>query len=288
MLRSLYAGISGLKNFQTQLDVIGNNLANVSAFGFKKSRVNFQDILSQEQSGASAPTATKGGINPIQVGLGSTVGSIDTIDTQGNLQTTGRNLDLAITGDGYFNVQNGSQSYYTRAGNFYLDASGNLVTSGGEQVLGYSPTDLQTGITSTTTLKPLAINDTVAQAAPPTSTASMQSFSIGSDGIITAVMDDGTTKSLGQIALSKFSNPGGLVKSGGSLYQSSGNSGKAVVNPPGQKGSGALQAGELEMSNVDMAEEFTGMIEAQRGFQANAKTITTADQILQTLVNLKQ
>ncbi|HET6871786.1 MAG TPA: flagellar hook-basal body complex protein, partial [Sporolactobacillaceae bacterium] len=137
MLRSMYSAISGLKNFQTQLDVIGNNIANVNTFGYKKSRVNFQDIISQEMSGPSAPTFSKGGINPVQVGLGSTIGSIDNIDTQGNLQTTGRSLDLAVSGDGYFMVKDGFNQFYTRAGNFYLDAQGNLVTSGGQRVLGY-------------------------------------------------------------------------------------------------------------------------------------------------------
>lgn len=288
MLRSLSAGVSGLKNFQTELDVIGNNIANVSTFGFKKSRVNFQDLLSQVSSGASAPTATKGGINPIQVGLGSTIGSIDTIDTQGNLQTTGRNLDLAITGNGYFTVKNGSQNSYTRAGNFYLDAKGNLVTSGGQNVLGYSASQINSGGTSTTPLTPLKIDNATAQAVSGNSNASLQSFSIGSDGKITAVLSDGSTQTLGQIAIAQFSNPGGLQKDGGSLYSSTTNSGTPSYSAPSTNGAGPLQAGELEMSNVDLADEFTQLIDAQSGYQANAKTITTADQIIQTLLSLKQ
>ena len=104
MLRSMYSGISGMKNFQTKLDVIGNNIANVNTYGFKKGRVNFKDLVSQSIAGASAPLLENnlGGVNPKQVGLGAQLGTIDTIDTQGSLQTTGRSLDLAISGDGYF------------------------------------------------------------------------------------------------------------------------------------------------------------------------------------------
>ncbi|HET7616211.1 MAG TPA: flagellar hook-basal body complex protein, partial [Bacillales bacterium] len=137
MLRSMYSGISGMKNFQTKLDVIGNNIANVNTYGYKKGRVTFKDLVSQEISGASSPSATRGGINPKQIGLGATSGSIDNIHTQGSLQTTGRPLDLAISGDGYFIVNQGFQDFYTRAGNFYIDQSGMLVNSDGMRVLGY-------------------------------------------------------------------------------------------------------------------------------------------------------
>src|SRR4051812_39824930 len=129
----MYSGISGMKNFQTKLDVIGNNIANVNTYGFKKGRVTFQDMVNQSISGASAPVVTnpqKGGVNPKQVGLGSQLSTIDTIDTQGSLQTTARTLDLAISGDGYFEVAKGDgagtivESTYTRSGNFYLDSTG--------------------------------------------------------------------------------------------------------------------------------------------------------------------
>src|SRR6185312_11702120 len=129
MLRSMYSGISGMKNFQTKLDVIGNNIANVNTYGFKKGRVTFKDMVNQTISGASAPSQGKGGINPQQVGLGSQLATIDTIDTQGSLQSTGRVLDLAIQGDGYIVVAEGrpgeggafspTSTYYTRAGNLY-------------------------------------------------------------------------------------------------------------------------------------------------------------------------
>ena len=137
MLRSMYSAISGLKNFQTKMDIVGNNIANVNTYGFKKSRVSFADLVSQQISGASAPQPNRGGVNPKQIGLGSTIGSIDTLQTQGSLQTTGRSLDLAISGDGYFIANKGNASYYTRAGNLYLDQSGNIVTGDGLKVQGY-------------------------------------------------------------------------------------------------------------------------------------------------------
>src|SRR3954470_12389764 len=124
MLRSMYSGISGLRNFQTKLDVIGNNISNVNTYGFKKGRVIFKDLYSQTVAGASAPTANRGGVNPKQVGLGSQIAAIDTLHGSGSTQYTGNTLDLAIEGDGYFRVQDGAsadEALYTRAGNFYLD-----------------------------------------------------------------------------------------------------------------------------------------------------------------------
>ena len=134
MLRSMYSGISGMKNFQTKLDVIGNNIANVSTFGFKKGRVTFKDTMNQVISGASAATADRGGKNATQVGLGSTLATIDTVHTGSSLQTTGRSLDLGIDGDGYFVVNNGGANLFTRSGNFYLDNYGSLVTGDGLKV----------------------------------------------------------------------------------------------------------------------------------------------------------
>jgi flagellar hook protein FlgE len=133
----MYSGISGLKNLQTKLDVIGNNVANVNTYGFKKSRVTFSDAMNQTVSGASAATANKGGTNSKQIGLGSTIATIDTIHTQSSLQTTGRDLDLGISGDGYFVVKQGDSLSYTRAGNFYLDDNGTLVNANGLKVQAY-------------------------------------------------------------------------------------------------------------------------------------------------------
>lgn len=138
MMRSLYAGISGLRNHQTRMDVIGNNIANVNTIGFKGSRVNFQDMLSQTLQGASGGTATRGGTNPIQIGMGMGVASIDTVFTDGSFQTTGKQTDLAISGQGFFILGDGDNQVYTRAGGFDFDTAGNLLVPGtGYKVMGY-------------------------------------------------------------------------------------------------------------------------------------------------------
>jgi flagellar hook protein FlgE len=272
MLRSLYSGVSGMKNFQTKLDVIGNNIANVNTFGFKKGRVTFKDMVSQTIQGATAGGATagtQGGINPKQVGLGSTISSIDTVDTQGSLQTTGRILDLAIQGDGYFQVKQGGSTskYYTRAGNFYFDSQGNLVTGSGNKVLDSTGTAIQIP-----------------------NIDSVENLSVGADGKITYLVSGSTTPNNIQLGLVRFKNNGGLEKVGNNLYQATPNSGTPSATPliPGQSGAGTIVSGALEMSNVDLSEEFTEMIVAQRGFQANTKIITTSDDILQELINLKR
>lgn len=264
MLRSMYSGISGLKNFQTKLDVIGNNIANVNTYGFKKGRVTFKDAISQTTMGASASTDTRGGTNAVQIGLGSSISSIDTIDTAGSLQNTSRTLDLGIEGDGYFIVNDGTNDYYTRAGNFYLDEEGTLVTGEGYKVEDTAGNAIQMDV------------------------ANIQSFSISQNGAINVVKTDGTSEELAIIALAKFSNPGGLEKAGGNLLQESVNSGQPQAGAASTDGRGTISSGTLEMSNVDLSEEFTDMIVAQRGFQANTRIITTSDEILQELVNLKR
>ncbi len=399
MLRSLYSGISGMKNFQTKLDVIGNNIANVNTYGFKKGRVTFKDAMNQTIAGASAAQNNRGGKNPIQVGLGSTIASIDSVQTQSSFQTTGRALDLAVSGDGYFIVKQGNAQYFTRAGNFYLDNNGTLVNADGMKVqsikngilqditvnvnavlpakqttaitmAGNLPVDAKgdtklvqqiqvvddsgtahtldmtiKSIDPTTgnwdvsftdntlddptanivnqpikidpnnpaadTLIALKVNDGTGNPKPLnvnfsqrnlTMTAgsidaqattdgnlqgSLESFNIGSDGVINGVFSNGSVLPLGQLALAKFSNPSGLDNASGNLFRQSVNSGVANINTPGN-GRGTIAAGSLEMSNVDLSEEFTEMIVAQRGFQANTKIITTSDEILQELVNLKR
>ncbi|SDM64685.1 flagellar hook protein FlgE [Fictibacillus solisalsi] len=254
MLRSMYSGISGMKNFQTKLDVIGNNIANVNTYGFKKGRATFKDLVSQQVAGAS------NGTNPKQVGLGSQLATIDTIDTQGSTQTTGRALDLAISGDGYFKVRTSNGDLLTRAGNFYLNNNGTIVNGDGYELL-------DTG------------NN------PITIPQNASSFSIGPDGKITVV---GAASPGASIGITKVTNPGGLEKAGSNLYRPTANSQIVSNTSPGTGGAGDLVSGALEMSNVDLSEEFTDMIVAQRGFQANTKIITTSDEILQELVNLKR
>jgi flagellar hook protein FlgE len=291
MLRSMYSGISGMKNFQTKLDVIGNNIANVNTFGFKKGRVTFKDMVSQTISGASAPSTNLGGVNAKQVGLGSSMATIDTVATQGSLQTTGRPLDLSISGDGYFVVGpdvpagtlttgfNSLDKSYTRAGNFYLDKNGSIVNSDGLYLLGYSHKD-------DATIPPLQVidNTKINKLTIPTDA---QSFSISDKGEVQFVDAGGKLEYAGQVLLAKFPNAEGLQKTGQNLFKETPNSGTAVANAPQTSGTGSLVSGSLEMSNVDLSEEFTEMIVAQRGFQANTRIITTSDEILQELVNLK-
>jgi flagellar hook protein FlgE len=452
-----------MQNHQTRMDVIGNNVANVNTTGFKRGRVNFQDMISQQLSGAASPTDEVGGVNPKEVGLGMQVASIDTIFTQGNLQSTGVATDVAIQGNGFFVMKDGEQTYYTRAGDFSLDKNGTLVNpANGMRVQGWmardlngemvvqtaaSPTDLvipvgskdpakatenvdfrcnlnkntpeilegataadiakgtwntefkvydsfgnthnlavaftrvvgnpnqwqadvqvdpenagqtQTRVGLETTdgvgntflvnfdntgrlqsvtdtagnvtnpegqailqasfnvpsanpdengnpyRQTLNINlgtigsmrDTITQSASKSSTKAfyqdgytlgyLDNFKIDSSGVITGVYSNGTNRTLGQIALATFANQGGLEKAGSSTYSESNNSGIADVGESGVAGKGSMLAGSLEMSNVDLTEQFTDMIVTQRGFQANGKVIQTDDTLLDTVLSLKR
>jgi len=454
MMRSLFSGVSGLKAHQQKMDVIGNNIANVNTVGFKAARVTFSDILNQTISGAtSADTTTgKGGINPKQIGLGVGIASIDTINTAGSTESTGNITDLAISGNGFFIVRNGSNSTYqfTRAGNFTVDELGNLVTSEGLNVYGWldyggvqqedgtyiydtdalvepiniysdaynankriinakatenatfegnldsgetaqgdslydigstvpdpqfsstmsiydslgneyevevefvkcfvgtdtdgnavtswywqipGTSDLATAsgasgyivfdsngdiITDDSSAPESAVvtavpdgtvgaedmtisidfsnltmnsNDSSVKADtvdgyPP---GTLSDYSIGADGIIMGVYSNGQQQPLGMIALAVFENPSGLLKAGSNTYYATANSGDFTNGVKvGTEGSGSLSAGCLEMSNVDLSNEFSQLIITQRGFQANSRVITASDEMLQELVNLKR
>lgn len=308
MLRSMYSGISGLRNFQTKLDVLGNNISNVNTYGFKKGRTIFKDLYSQTVAGASGATATRGGVNPKQVGLGSQLAAIDTIHGGGPTQFTGNTLDLAIEGDGFFIVADGvgatptgfiNQSY-TRAGNFYMDNRGYIVDTAGKYVFGLAasvgPTDLDTTFPSGDPAPAVTTNPNGTQPAVVANTiykpiripTNAQSMAIGNDGMITFVDSTGALKYAGQLVMAKFPNPGGLEKVGGNYFMPTTNSGNPFYSTATEQGIGEVKSGSLEMSNVDLAEEFTEMIVAQRGFQANTRIITTSDEILQELVNLKR
>jgi flagellar hook protein FlgE len=286
MLRSLNSGVSGLRAFQTKLDVIGNNIANVNTTGFKKSRVVFEDLFSQTIKNATAATETSGGVNPLQIGIGTNVASVDQLFTPGSPTTTNNVNDLYLDGDGFFVVQNGSGTQYlTRAGNFSLDSLNHLVNPDGMLVMDVSIPQ-----------EPIIIP------------ADAVSYSIDSNGVVTGVNSIGE-RILGvdaagnsvtdpltplnqykqiKIAIATVDNPNGLKKLGGSLYTTTTNSGDVEI--PNRNGLTNTQiiTGALEMSNVDLAEEMTDMITAQRGFQANSKIITTSDMILDELINLKR
>ncbi len=506
MLRSLYAGVSGLRNNQVRMDVIGNNIANVNTVAFKAGRVTFKEGFAQLLQGASRPPGDQGGINPVQIGLGMQIGSIDQIVNQGNLETTGLNTDVAVQGDSFFVVRKGNQSFYTRAGNFQVDAEGQLVSpangfivqgrmydngqlqdgirdiklpfgqkvsanpttqavlagnlnasapvflgnfqdpldralpinekawtesqiavfdsqgskhdikiqmwktsantwdwqidpiasaltesfqtsgsippadiglptppsgyeilpanvqvtsstgtpystpldwsfSGGpppavqftsnmpsnsEIKISYfmSPTTAvpsvnagtftfdQAGIMSTNITaaldfavpgaNPVQIDlklnggvNGLTQFASTASTAvlrdqngytagSLQNFTIDRFGLITGFFTNGPTSSLARIVLADFNNPSGLLRIGDNMLQESANSGSAVLGFALEGSQSQLTSGALEMSNVDLAQEFTNMIVAQRAFQANGKVVSTSDEMLQELMTVKR
>lgn len=466
MMRSMFSGVSGLKNMQVAMDVIGNNMANVNTPGFKRSRVVFQDTLYQAMRGGAAPTDTNGGTNPMGVGMGMAVSSVDQIHTGATAQSSSRLTDMAIDGNGYFVVKDGGETSYTRSGSFSFDKLGNLVTSSGALVQGWladsegiidasvskitginiaaynlmapkatSEMGVTGNLDSETTANDIAagfdINadapaddtyETITKeyydslgnkevlyfrffrtvddvtATPPTyswncdvsadpnfgdsdgdgtidgtlevvepqdatpaagadvmrytgihfdengklitdtstpgenavsmsfnidrsavgaedvsitvdlksllqyntdstvqvetqnglPTGSLQSLSVGSDGVISGQYDNGQLKSLARVALANFRNPSGLQQVGGNTFVTSTNSGDAMIGAPSSGGMGAILPSSLEMSNVDLSEELTNMIIVERGFTANSRIITTSDEMLQELANLKR
>lgn len=411
MMRSLFAGVSGLRNHQIRMDVIANNIANVNTTAYKMARVTFQDLFYQTLRGASAPQGDIGGTDPIQVGLGMIIGGINTIHTPGNFQYTGNPTDFAIQGDGFFIVTDGTKNYYTRDGAFSVGLDGSLVNpSTGYKVLGWKANNLGiidnsmpiepivipmgqqmmaratsnvkvignldaqstlgatfstptvvydslgvshtliftfektntnewsvtasidgadvTGWSSTivfdnngaynassSTINPLNISaslfnpgaadlniapdfSNITQLGGSTSISvsyqdgypmgSLIDFTVSTNGVITGIYSNGLNQVLGQIALATFGNPGGLTRIGSNLFEVSVNSGEPLIGAPNTGSRGSLYIGALEMSNVDLASEFTNMIITQRGFQANSRVITTSDEMLQELVNLKR
>ena len=463
MMRSLYSGVSGLQNHQTRMDVIGNNISNVNTTGFKRGRVNFQDMISQQVGGAAKPTEELGGVNPKDVGLGMTIATIEQVFSQGNLQTTGVSTDVAIQGNGFFILKDGEESFYTRNGQFGLDRDGTLVNpANGQRVQGWMARELngeeivQTAATPTDLVIPVGSKDpaketsnvlfacnlnkntpeilegasesdiekgtwrteekiydsfgnahllsvsftkvpgvanswqatvnvdannadftqtrvglgttdgvqntfivnfdnygqlasvedssgnisnqegeiilqtsftvpdanadengnpyrqtfninlgtigsmknTITQSASQSSTKAysqdgytlgyLDNFKIDSTGTITGVYSTGTNRVIGQLALATFANDRGLEKAGNNTYVETNNSGQANIGESGVAGKGSLLAGALEMSNVDLSEQMTDMIVTQRGFQSNAKTIQTADTLLDTVLSLKR
>ncbi|MBU7008273.1 flagellar hook protein FlgE [Phosphitispora fastidiosa] len=428
MMRSMFSGVSGLRNHQLRMDVIGNNIANVNTIGYKRARVTFQDMLSQNIRGASSPQGGKGGTNPQQIGLGMTVNSIDILHTQGSSETTGKVTDMMVDGDGFFMVGDGNNTFYTRAGNFDFDSAGNLISPSGLMVKGWmaddSSGDIDTtgaisGIqipkgqaiqpqetqnislvgnldanavtyddtvtppTGTTVPVSLTVYDSLGNSwpltlhldkdsasgqwlvtridnpgwttapsvsggpiifdstgkltaagdgplvitgAPPNANAFvagtnpitvdissltgyasdsgesnvelnsqdgyssgvLNGYSIDKTGIVTGRFSNGLTKQLAQVTLANFNNPAGLMKVGENNYVSSNNSGQAQIGTAGSGGRGDISPGKIEMSNVDLSQEFTDMIVTQRGFQANSRIITVSDEMLQELVNLKR
>ncbi|WP_195335618.1 flagellar basal-body rod protein FlgF [Paraclostridium bifermentans] len=277
MLKSMYSGISGMKANQTKMDVVGNNVANVGTTAFKKSTTRFSDALNQTviyssvPGGAAGDPNVIGGVNPGQVGIGTKVSGIFRNMAQGAIQPTGRPTDLAIDGDGFFVVSVGpNQEAYTRDGSFTLDANGNLVTSDGYKVLN-------------TDGKPVEIPKE--QPNPSGEMQKVLSFNISKEGKISYLLADGTKVENAQtLKIAVFQNPEGMESLSGNLYGETANSGNAMY---GVK-YGLINQGAIEMSNVDLSEEFTEMIVTTRAFQAASKVITTSDELLQEIINLKR
>lgn len=315
MLRSMNSAISGMQSFQTMLDVIGNNIANVNTVGFKAGRTDFADILSQTMSGGSTPTTTTppgfGGTNPQQVGLGVKIGAIQTMFTQGADQTTGNSSDLAIQGSGLFVVSNngGATDLYSRAGNFSLDSNNNLVLPNGYIAMGFdsskavptagSPATSQTSLTVMNLNTMLSNYATAHPVAGTTySLASAPNLQIGPDGSVTVNVQAATTVAgvtttttsqvqLGTLAVATVPNAGGLEKAGDSLYGVANNSGAPSFQKAGDNGSGQLMVGALEMSNVDLTNEMANMLVAENGYAANSHVIGADNTILNALMNMK-
>lgn len=262
MIRSLFTAATGMAAQQLNIDVITNNLANVNTAGFKKSRVDFQDLLYQtirpagvvEAQGAQVPTG-------IQVGLGTRPAAIQKIFSQGDFQQTNNPLDLVVEGDGFFQIQlpNGDTAY-TRDGGFKIDGQGRIVTSDGY---------------------PLMPEITIP--------AEATSISIGSDGTVSiSLPGQSAPQEIGNIQLAKFANPAGLMNMGRNLFTQSAASGEAVVDTPGMNGLGGIADQMLEMSNVNVVEEMVNMITAQRAYEINSKAIQTSDEMLSTANNLRR
>lgn len=267
---SLYTSLNGLKNAQTDLGVISNNIANAETNGFKKSNVAFADIVA-----GSAFTNPK-----LILGIGATVEAINQNFAQGAVEQTGNALDLVVNGDGFFTTKSAvsGDTLYTRNGAFEIDENGFLLR--GNNRLQVFPTDA-TGAVTGNTLQSVQI--------PATNTAGAQyaGVTVGKNGVITASYADGTNTAVGMVALASFIAPGGLRQEGSSNWTSSGISGAATYGQPDAGFFGGIMSGALERSNVDLSEELVGLITAQRNFQANAKAIDTATQLSQTIINLR-
>ena len=260
MIRSLWISKTGLEAQQTQLDVIANNLANVGTNGFKRSRAVFEDLLYQTLRQPGAQSSQQSQISSgLQLGTGVHPVSTERLFTQGNLQNTGNNLDVAIQGHGFFQIQmSDGTTAYTRDGSLQLNAQGQLVTGSGNQ--------LQPAVTIP---------------------ANALSITIGKDGTVSAkVQGQIAPVQVGSIQLATFINPAGLQAYGENLYQETASSGTANTGTPGANGVGVLNQGYVETSNVNVVEELVNMIQTQRAYEINSKAIQTSDQMLQRLSQL--
>jgi flagellar basal-body rod protein FlgG len=261
MIRALYTAASGMMAQETNLDNIANNLANSSTAGFRRRRVQFEDLVYQTlvMPGAAASQQTTM-VAGLQVGLGTRTAASEVIQLQGDFSQTGNPLDMTIQGQGFFQVLlPDGQTAYTRAGSFHLDAQGNLVTQDGNPV--------QPSV-----------------AIPPGAT----SMTVAQDGTISVTLPGQTAaQQVGALQLALFNNPGGLNSTGSNLFLATTASGDPVIGTPGgSEGLGSIQQGMIEQSNVSVVDEFVQMIVAQRSYEANSRVVNAADQMLQNINTL--
>lgn len=254
-MKAMHTAATGMDAQVTRIDTVANNLANSNTTGFKESQVDFADLMyeARKQPGGAATQETE---MPTGMEVGSGVKAVSTLKifTQGSVKQTGGQLDMAVSGDGFFQVEGpDGQTYYTRAGNFRVNADGEIVNSKGYQL---SPS--------------VSVPDTAI------------AVEIGSDGTVTAVNADQTQSQVGNIELAKFVNPAGLASKGGTLYAETEASGTPEVGTPGLNGLGQIQQGYLEESNVDVVNELVDLIGAQRTYELNSKVVKAGDRVLQT------
>jgi len=262
MIRALWTAASGMQSQQLNIDVIANNLANVNTTGFKKSRPDFQDLMYQNMKSVGAPSTSSTQIpSGIQIGLGSKAASVTKVFSAGSMTQTGNDLDLAIEGDGFFQIQmTDGTTTYTRDGSFKKDSQGRIVNSDGY---------------------PLTPEMVI-----PTNASKV---TIGNDGTVSVLQaGQSTPTTIGTIQLATFSNPSGLSSLGHNLYQPTDSSGTANTGTAGQNGIGAIGQGFLEMSNVSVMEEMVNMIMSQRAYETNSKAVQAADEMLQQTNNIKR
>jgi flagellar hook protein FlgE len=284
MIGSLQTGVSALQNFQEDLEVIGNNIANVNTTGYKSATMQFADTFSQTFGNTGSGSS-------MQIGTGVASASIDSDYTQGTFNATGIKTNLAISGNGFFLVKDPSSgvNFATRDGGFKIDSNGFMVSTTGYRVQGYVGT---APFSSSSTIGDLQINSAAAIAALGNTTVpapTLENYSIDSSGQINVSLSDGSTGVIGQVVLQNFANPQALQKQGNNLFSFTSTAGPlSAAAAPTTVGLGLIQSGALESSNVDLAGQMAALITAQRAFEANAKIVTTSDEVLQALVNLKR
>jgi flagellar basal-body rod protein FlgG len=262
MMRALWTAASGMQSQQKNIDVVANNLANVNTTGFKKSRADFQDLMYQNLKTTGAPsTSTTQVPTGIQIGLGSQLAAVTKIFTTGDFTQSGNELDIAIEGDGFFQIQQpDGTTAYSRAGAFKKDSQGRVVTSDGYPLL-----------------PEIVIPNNATK------------INIGNDGTVSVMQAGQTTPTtVGNIQLATFPNPAGLSALGKNLFNQSDSSGNPTTGTPGQTGIGTVAQGFLEMSNVNVAQEMVNMIIGQRAYEVNSKAVQASDEMLQTANNLRR